>query len=160
VLLGALILWPEKGQEDNLASLLTTALRKSVKEYPVMDLETSDLSQIQQHLARLGHGNYVLPAGLSRTSPTGCAVFPWHGKPVSMLCFSSRAKALVATPDLFLFVVDRAAVVDPPAPTVRAFTPGRHYSSVTWSDEKKAYVMVGLGNEDFLRKYLDPASAR
>src|SRR5260370_39633005 len=91
--------------------------RKVLREYPTMDLVPDDLGQIRQYLARNGpHRDYVLPKPLEKTAGTGCAIFPWHGRSVSMVCFNSTKKATAKGPDLFLFNVDRSPVAQAPRP--------------------------------------------
>jgi len=129
--------------------MASTALRT----YPQMDLETNDLNQIRQYLAQhQGHADYTLPKALAQTLPTGCKILPWHGRTVSMVCFNSGKNGSPNTPDLFLFVIDRAALSNPPDSSQLS-----RISSLTtasWSSGDKTYVLGGLGNEEFLRRYL------
>src|SRR5207247_4864602 len=85
-------------------------------EYPQMDLVTNNLAAIQTFLASSGHGNYTLPPQLAQqVTGTGCALLPWHGKRVSMVCMNSGRNGAPMTPDLFLFIIDRTAIKHPPA---------------------------------------------
>ena len=118
-----------------------------------MDLETSDLGQIRAYLAaHQGHGNCDLPKALEKTVSTGCKILPWHGRTVSMVCFKSGKPSNAGAIDLFLFVIDRAKVKNPPAsapPEIAQTYPG--LATASWSAGDKAYVLAGLGDTDFIR---------
>jgi hypothetical protein len=126
-----------------------------LRQYPKMDLETSDLARIRQYLAqKQAHADYVLPKGLQKAAGTGCAILNWRGQPVTMICFHSGRPIDPTEPsDLFLFVIDRKAV-----PKVRAtgkpqFAQLNRLATLTWGSGDKAYVLGGLGDEQFLRQY-------
>ncbi len=123
--------------------------------YPKMDLETNDLSVIQQFLAQHGgHADYVLPKGLGATSGTGCKTLSWHGQRVSMVCFNSGKSAAANTPDLFLFIIDQSALSNPPTGASPQFTRIGSLATASWTFHNKTYVLGGLGDEVFLQKYL------
>jgi hypothetical protein len=125
------------------------------RNYPAMDLPTNNLPAIENYLQQhLGHSNISIPAQLASASPTGCAIFPWHGRPVSMICFTSAKSAASASPDLFLFVLRRSDVKAPPANVAPEVKQVRGLVTATWTAGDKVYLLGGFGNEAFLRKYL------
>src|SRR5262245_40076369 len=120
--------------DRTFAAFQTNMLRKVLREYPTMDLVTNNLDQIHQYLAQNGpHGDYVLPKHLQNASGTGCAIFPWHGKKVSMICLNSGKTKPATDPDLFLFVIDRTAVPDAPTDSTRHISQVRNLLVAVWT---------------------------
>jgi hypothetical protein len=118
-----------------------------------MDLETSDLNRIRKFLAdNSAHGDYVLPAGLTNAASTGCAVLQWHGKTVSMICFNSGVTN-TSSPDLYLFVIDRSDVSDPPPVGNLTNSQKAGLAMASWTSNGKTYLLAGLGKADFLKKF-------
>ena len=80
-----------------------------------MDLVTNDMRQIRQFMAQRGApADYHVPRGLERLQLTGGGRLTWRNNPVSMVCFDRGDKQM-----LFLFVMKRSAVKDPPPKTPR-----------------------------------------
>ena len=122
--------------------------------YPKMDFETNDPAQIRQYLAQhQAHGDYVLPSPLEKTTSTGCAILPWQGKPVSMVCFNSGKLPSSNSPDLFLFVINRTDVPKAPPSGAPQFAQEGRLAIASWTYRDKTYVLAGLGDEASLRQY-------
>jgi hypothetical protein len=64
-----------------------------------------------------------------------------------MVCFDKGLKQM-----LFLFVLDRSAVKDPPPPTPQ-LAQVNQLAAASWTDGDKAYLLAGSPEPDFLRKY-------
>jgi hypothetical protein len=155
VLAGLARVWLQPVEDNRFIAFQSRMARSVLRQYPKMDLLTSDLSRIQQYLRQKGCGDYVLPTGLTRTPGTGCAVLQWHGNPVTMICFNSGKTASRSDPDLFLFIVNRDALAQPPASDAPEFARiTRQMSAASWSRGNKTYVLAGLGDEALLRKHL------
>lgn len=122
--------------------------------YPKMDEETNSLPEIQRFLATKGQSDITLPDQLAKTSVTGCAVIPWHGRSVSMICFRSPKAKSPTKPDLFLFVLDRTDVKGAPANSTPAVKQVKGLFSATWTSGNKIYLLSGFGDEAFVRSYL------
>jgi hypothetical protein len=127
-----------------------------LREYPRMDKETSNLEEIRQYLvSRQAHGDYHLPSALEQTASTGCAVLSWHGQRVSMVCFNSNNFRTPGAPsDLFLFIIDRAAISSAPAQGPPQLAQVNRLTTASWSEKDKTYILGTLGGEDVLRKFL------
>jgi hypothetical protein len=139
---GLTVLW-RPTQENRFASFQNRMVSTVVRAYPRMDLETNDLGQIQRYLAQhQAPGDYLLPAGLAKTRGTGCAILPWNGRPVSMICFNSGKTAGSTAPDLFLFVIDRTAVPDGPQAGPPQVTRIKHLATASWISGDKIYVLA------------------
>jgi hypothetical protein len=138
-----------------LASFRDRMVDIALRQYPRMDLQTSDLNQIRTFLtAQQAYGDYVLPPALeTKAAGTGCVVLrPWHGKPVSMICFNSGAqKVFKQKADLFLFIIDRTAV--PITSASPKFAEVTTASTVTWAKGDKTYLLVAEGDKQFLKKF-------
>jgi hypothetical protein len=145
--------YPPSRPDNNFAKFRSRMTGDVQRLYPRMDLETNDLHEIRAYLAKQGRGDYALPSGLEKTAGTGCALLRWHGKAVSMLCFNSGKTPSPATPDLFLFVIDRAAVKNPPADAAPQLSRVSGLITASWSSGSKTYVLAGSGDEAALRKY-------
>ena len=154
VLLGALAgFWLAPAGKPSFALFESRMARRVLRQYPQMDLRTNDLRQIERYLAAKGHGGYVLPDGLAKLQGTGCAVLPFHGREVSMICLNSGKTSTPKDPDLFLFVIERTALAGAPSSSTPRFTRITHdMTAAGWSAGGKAYVLAGFGDEDFLRE--------
>jgi hypothetical protein len=122
--------------------------------YPKMDLVTNSLPAVELYLEKQGHPNISIPQDLARATTTGCAVFPWHGRSVSMICFNSGKTSPADLPDLFLFVLDRSSVESGPANAVPEVKQVKGLFTASWTSGDKVYLLGGFGDEAFLRKYL------
>lgn len=141
-------------QQKSFANFRARMVRTVARQYPKMDLETNDLAAIERFVAeRQGQASYQLPESLRKTRTTGCALLQWRNNPVTMICFNSGRSPKLAEPDLFLFVIDRANAPYAPQSTKPQFSQNNRMATASWSLGDKAYVLAGLGDEEFLRRY-------
>lgn len=139
---------------DTLAEFRGRMAEIVLRIYPKMDLETNDLSQIRQFMAKNQAPSYELPAALQKASGTGCTILKWRNHPVSMICFKSGKHTDPMEPsDLFLFVIDGTAVAKAPKMDAAKFVQLNRLGTLTWSAGDKTYVLGGYGAEDFVRNY-------
>lgn len=121
-----------------------------------MSLHSQDLQAIDKFLA--GHGapsGCVLPGGITKAQPVGCAIVRWRGAPVSLICFrSGKPLAAGAQADVWLFVTDTAAVLGSPAPGEPVVAPFASLTMATWVKDGKVYILAAKGGEAELRQYL------
>ena len=140
-------------EDKTFANFQTRMIRTVAREYPKMDLETNDQERIRQYLAQnQALADYALPGGLQKTTSTGCAILKWQGKTVSMICFNSGKSNNPNEPDLFLFVTHRTDMANPPS-SKPEFSQNNRVATASWSAGEITYLLGGLGNEAFLRKY-------
>ena len=145
VLLGLAVLWLQPRTPDRFSDYRSRMIRNAARRYR-MDILTNDLNQVRQFLARRGApADFVLPNGLDKLSVTGGVSARWRGHPVSMVCFDRGDKQM-----LFLFVVDRSAVKDPPPATQVAKV--NQLLTSSWSQGDKTYVLAGPEDTALLRK--------
>ncbi len=113
-----------------------------------MPLMTNDLTVIQTYLTtNNAHGDYVLTPALAKLPGVGCVIFPWHTRTVSLICLDGGKGR-----DVFLFVINRTALTDPPD-RIQIQTVGK-LPTAAWSEGDKTYLLVTRGNEQFLRSLL------
>jgi len=142
-------------EENSYANFSSRMLRLVTRQYPPMDLETSDLTQIRQYLqAHQAPGDYVLPQRLEKTASTGCAIRQWQGKTVAMVCFNSGQKPNSNQPDLFLFVARREDVPDAPQRSSAQLIQTNSVILAKWSTGANTYLLAGQGEPGFVRQYV------
>ena len=131
-------------------------VRAAVKSAYGMDLETNDVSQIRFYLARQNApGDFQLPKSLASAACAGCGVLAWQGNRVAMVCFhSGRPLAPGAKTDLFLFIIERKAVPNPPPAEPPQLAQANRISTASWTSGALVYVLAADGDVAFLRKYL------
>ena len=139
--------WETKHIPDHFADFQSRMVRSAVREYH-MDIATNDLTQVRQLLSAHGApADFALPKSLAKLSLTGGGVLHWRNHPVAMMCFDRGDKQM-----LFLFVMNRSAVKDPPG-TTPALDQVSTLAALGWSEADKTYVLAGPQEADFYKKY-------
>jgi hypothetical protein len=148
VLLGLAALWLRPARPDQFANFRTRMVSTALREYR-MDIVTNDMRQVRQFMvARGAPGDYVLTPGLERLELTGGGRLQWRGEPVAMVCFNRGDNQM-----LFLFVMKRSALKDPPAAAPQALRV-TELQTVSWTRGDYVYVLAGPEDPEFPRKYL------
>jgi len=121
-----------------------------------MDSTATNLAAVRDFLRQKeAPADYSLPTGLETAAVAGCVVSSWHGSPVSMICFKSgRPLPPGDQSDVWLFVIERKSVSDPPVPGGPVFARVNKATTVSWSDDKNTFLLAAVGSEAFVRKYL------
>jgi hypothetical protein len=121
-----------------------------------MDLTTNDPAQIRAYLAQnKAPSDYTLPAGLQKAAIIGCAIEGWQNTKAAMICFrTGKPLPPGQSSDLWLFVVDRAAVKNAPPPGPPQIKPVNQLITAVWTQGDKVYFLGTEGNEQILRQYL------
>lgn len=148
VMLGLAALWHRPQTPDTLADFEARMHNIALREYR-MDIVTHDMRELRQFLASRGApSDYELPPGLGQVPLTGGGRLRWRSNAVSMVCFNRGDDQM-----LFLFVVARGAVSNPPpdAPLLTAEGP---FQKARWSRGDKTYFLLGPTEPEFERKYL------
>ncbi len=123
-------------------------VRSALREYR-MDLVTNDLSKVRHLMASRGApSDFSVPKGLSQLPLTGGGVLQWRNHPVSMVCFNGGDNKM-----LFLFVMNRSAVKDPP-PTIPNLGQINKLQTASWSEGNKTYFLAAPQEIKSLGKYL------
>ena len=114
-----------------------------------MDLVTNNMEQVRQFMASRGApADYDVAPGLEKLQLTGGGRLTWRSNPVAMVCFDRGDKQM-----LFLFVLKRSAVKDPP-PATPQLAKVNQMLTASWTHGDNTYVLAGPEDADFLKKYL------
>lgn len=133
---------------DRFANYEARMVSEAQREY-VMDLVTNDMRQVRQFMAQHdAPADYSVPQGLERLQLTGGGRLTWRSNPVSMVCFNRGDNQM-----LFLFVMKRSAVKDPP-PKTPQISKVSQMLTVSWTQGDNTYVLAGPEEADFVKKYL------
>lgn len=142
-------LWISPSKADSLAAYRNRMASLVSGEYKMM-LETKDQNAIRQFLAQnQGHADYLLTPAMERLPAEGCALVDWQRKRVSLVCLD-----LGDDKDLFLFIIDHAALANAPAQTTPEFASVGPMATATWTRDGKTYLLALKGDAEQLRKYL------
>lgn len=148
ILAGVVALWMWPTIPDRFTDFRARMVRGALREYR-MDIRTNDMALVRQHMAQGGApADFVIPPGLAQVQLAGGGLLRWRGNPVSMVCFERADKQM-----LYLFVLPRTAVKDPPLVGPQ-FVPVNKLVTVSWVTGTNTYVLAGDAEPDFLRKYL------
>ncbi|HWV98696.1 MAG TPA: hypothetical protein VNZ64_03280 [Candidatus Acidoferrum sp.] len=149
LVLGLAALWLKPAVPDRFANFQEMMVSKAENVAYAMDWTTNDMRALRQALAGRGApADYEVPNGLARLQLTGGAALTWRANPVSMVCFDRGDKQMV-----FLFVMKRAALKDPP-PAKPLIGRIDALTTVSWTTGDRTYLLAGPQEADFLQKYL------
>jgi hypothetical protein len=138
-------LWP--GTANHFQNFESRMISAALRDYP-MDVKTNDMTQLRGYLASQGAPNdYQISPGLGRLALTGGGALRWRSNPVSMVCFNRGDNQM-----LFLFVLNRSALKNPPPETPRV-SKAHDLISVAWTQGDRTYLLAGPEEPDFLKKY-------
>ena len=106
-------------------------------------------SRLRQFIAGKGApSEYQLTKGLEKLQLTGGGGLQWRSHPVAMVWFNRGDDQM-----LFLFVMKRSALKDPPAETPQV-SKVTELQMVSWTQGGYTCVLAGPEEPQFLRKYL------
>jgi hypothetical protein len=148
LVLGLISAWLKPRVPDRFANFQSRMVGAAQLAYR-MDLETNDMQQVRQLMASRGApADYDVPPALEHLQLTGGGGLTWRSNPVAMVCFDRGDKQM-----LFLFVMKRSAVKDPP-PKTPQLVKVRQMLAASWTHGDNTYVLAGPEEADFLKKYL------
>ena len=145
VLLSLAAFWPRQRIPDRFSDYRLTMVVAAENPY-LMDVTNSDMRVLRAKLAQKNApAGYALTPGLAKLQLTGGVALKWRNNPVSMVCFDRGNKQMV-----FLFVLSRSALKDPPPekPEVRTVD---GLTTASWSRGELTYVLAGQPERDFDR---------
>jgi hypothetical protein len=149
VLLAVVGFWPKPQAQDRFANYKARMVTEAQRAEYRMDLVTNDMRQVRQLMANGGApADYDVPQGLEHLQLTGGALLTWRSQPVAMVCFDRGDKQM-----LFLFVMKRSAVKDPP-PQAPDLAKVSKLLTVSWTRGDKTYILAGPDEAGFVKKYL------
>lgn len=150
LLLGLALLLSRPSVPDLFANYRETMVSAARRVYG-MDLETNDLSQLRQFDSQKGApADYELSQGLAGLQLKGGGLLRWRGNPISMVCFDRGTNQM-----LFLFVMKRSALKDPPPNASNAEQEKvEGLMTASWSRGDNAYLLAGADEPGFAQKYV------
>jgi hypothetical protein len=150
VLVGLSVFWLRPSVPDRFTHYRETMVSAAVRMYS-MDLVTSDASKLRQFVATNGApADYMLTQGLARLPLKGGGLLRWRGNPVSMVCFDRAGTTL------FLFVLKRSALKDPPPELISKAEVAQVDGLITasWTRGDDTYLLAGPHEPGFAQKYV------
>jgi len=152
VLLGVAAFIARSTVPDRFNNYRQSVVNAAVRIYG-MDLETNDMAQLRQFVGKHGApDDYEVTGPLAQLQLKGGGLLRWRGNPVSMVCFDRGGGTM-----LFLFVMKRSGVKDPPPPPEKAqVEPVDGLLTASWSRGDDLYVLAGPKEPGFPEKYLGP----
>ena len=148
ILAGLAGLWLTPRTAEQFANYRARMVSGALREYQ-MDIKTNNMRLVRQGLASRGApADYIVPPGLERLHLTGGGRLTWRSNPVAMVCFDRGDKQM-----LFLFVMKRSALKDPPPATPR-LDKVNELLTASWTQGDETYLLAGPEEANFLRKYL------
>ena len=147
----AALVWPRPDKTPRFAQFQARMVSTVLRQYR-MEVASADMAAVRGHMAKHGApADYVVTPGLERVPLAGGGVLRWQGRPVSMVCFYRRQ-----TPEdkemLYLFVLRKSALPDPPAP-VPQVQDLKGMSTMSWTDGDNIYMLTGPEEPGFAEKY-------
>ncbi len=141
----------QAGFSDYSAQMVNTA----VNDQHHVDVDTGTMKEaLAWFSGHHGENNLTLPTGLSGDQGLmGCRVLAWHGKNVSMLCYSLKGKSHVD-----VFVADADIVPDAPPEDSPRFAMRAGLPTMSWSHGGKVYLAVSHGSDAVLKGLFSPVS--
>jgi hypothetical protein len=145
VLLGVALFWLQPRPNDGFTDYRSRMVRTAIRQYR-MDISTRDLSRVRQYLhSRGAPSDFTLTNGLEKLTVRGGVFSRWRDHPVAMVCFDRGDRQMV-----FLFVVDRGALKDPP-PVRRQTARVNTLLTASWTEGGETYLLAGPEDSAVLR---------
>ncbi len=147
-------LWLRPPASDNTLAIFRSRMAGVALRGYAMDLMTNNPAQIRAYLKQHNApADYVLPAPLQKVVLTGCAIESWQGSRVSMICFrTGKPLPPGEQSDLWLFVVERASVKDPPPAGSPQVARANQLITASWVQDGQLYLLGTKGDEQTLRR--------
>ncbi len=115
-----------------------------------LELESKNLAEMQLWLARRGAPNdLVLPSKLAQLPTMGCRTLNIKGSKASLFCFVADGNQMI-----HLIVIERKSLQDPPTEGAPQYAQHGAWSTASWSDQKKTYILTSMGGLQSVRSLL------
>ena len=142
-------LWMRPPQTNRFAAYRDQVVRGVQRLYD-MDMLTNNLTEIRAYFAQNeAPSDYVLSRPMEKLPGIGGDILKWRNNKVSLVCLDSGNQNT-----LYLFVIDRSAVSDPPPDNPPQYARIRKLMSASWSYKGRIYILAASGGEEVLREFL------
>jgi hypothetical protein len=91
----------------------------------------------------------TLPEKVASLPPVGCQTYQVHGHAVTLICFAMEGGGVA-----HLFMVNRDAMIDPPADNAPELDDINGWSTAAWSDGHMSYLLATTAGDGALKKLL------
>jgi hypothetical protein len=136
VLAALTVWWTRPRPPDRFADFRDRMVRTALREYH-MDVTTNDFLQVRKYLKSRGvPSDFPLPVALPALGLAGGGALRWRNQPVAMTCFNRGDGQM-----LFLFVLARSAVPDPPPATPHAEKVSK-LETAAWSAGEQIFLLA------------------
>lgn len=123
-------------------------VREAQRGY-ALSLKSTNLTQIHSFLVATNFPDYNLTKPLADLPALGCAMVDFRGHKVSMVCLAKGKE------QIWLFVMNRAELLQTPDPGKTEFMPIYRVMTASWTQGDRVYILAGPGQEADLKPYLD-----
>ncbi len=166
-LLSLAVWWsPSQRADRHVAAAFQADMGRFLNGIGHLDFHTEDVSKARHWLANnAGHDALRLPPRLEGQPCVGCRVLDWEGSKVSLVCYYLKATGdggsdgRTQIEELHLLVIDRDRLKDMPAAAAPRFSTQGRWETALWSDGRHAYLLAGLAQGGYLKKYFDDPPA-
>jgi hypothetical protein len=150
LLIGSMALWVNRPTEASLAAYQRDMTEFLSVKLDGLDFHSAEVNEIQKWLAQRGtHEDFVLPETLAALETMGCRVLDWRGNKVALICFKTPESE-----EYHLLVVDRKALGNIPVTSAPTFATSGAWTTATWSQGDKVYLLATHGGQEALVRYL------
>jgi hypothetical protein len=115
---------------------------------PALAMTSPDQQKVLEWLKDHHTPTGSVPANMAALPTVGCQTLAVHGHSVSLICFAAGGNGIV-----HLFIVERQALSDPPGPSPE-FKRSGDWSTASWSDGDRSYVLASRAGPDTLKRLL------
>ncbi|MBI4028089.1 MAG: hypothetical protein HY360_24105 [Verrucomicrobia bacterium] len=121
----------------------------SAKDFK-LEFKAVKLEQMQAWLASRGAPSDVnLPSNLAQLPGMGCRTLVVDGHTASFFCFVADGNQM-----LHLIVIEKSMLRDPPPEASPQFAQGGAWSTASWSQGSKSYLLTSTAGTGFLQRFL------
>jgi hypothetical protein len=138
---------PAAGWQVQALDAILSSIARNESHFDAISRNPADLVKwLRANRAPTGEG---LPDNLDKLASIGCKTISWHGKPVSLICFT--------LPDgraIHLVIANASADSDRAIKHKAKAIQQGHWATATWREGDMIYMLAFEGSHDELRRYL------
>ncbi len=116
---------------------------------PPLGMTSPDQDKITAWLRERNAPVGTLPVKMTALSTVGCQKFLVHGHGVSLICFALAGGGIA-----HLFVIEEAALADPPGNNGPEMNQVQEWSTAAWSDGHMSYLLATEAGPEALKQLL------
>jgi len=138
-------LYGPQPKDEYVASVLPLLGHNS----PDLGMVSSDREKLMAWLKERHAPMGVLPDKMASLPPVGCQKYQLHGHNITLICFTMEGGAVA-----HLFIVNRKALIDPPANNAPVFDEMNGWHTAVWSSGHMSYLLATQAGDAALKKLL------